>query len=190
MNHPTEQGFYQRERELPEAWPPLKTEIAEIGIYADKLEEMLIKLGWPKGDVMEMESVFREWVANAMIHGNMGIARQKGEGNEHWDKRLGTASSLPSNKAKHVYVNITATRSSLVIEIQDEGKNTEPFWLEKERHDSLKDPMQWFSGRGGVITLNFVNESHFEKNRTGVKVTFVRDLDREREIDSVANDVV
>ncbi len=161
---------------IPEAWPPIETDIGKVAEYEAKLEETLKLLGWPESDVLDASMVFREWLLNAMIHGNMGLFQNKGEDTKEWEERIKTAQNLPEVKAKRLYVNINATGNRLTVEIQDEGKDSREFWLENKQPDALQEPTKWHSGRGGILAQAFTNEMSFEKNNKGIKVIFVRDL--------------
>ena len=165
------------EAALPEAWPPIETNIAEVEKYETDLENKLKLLGWDDFDIFGVSMAFHEWVLNAMIHGNMGIARGEGETDEVWIERIRKAQKLSEVKSKHVFVDIKASVRNLEISIQDEGQNTPEFWLKEKISRTKEEELKWFSSRGNVMARAFTNSINFEKNKKGIKVTLIRNLD-------------
>jgi len=162
----------------------LETEINKVQIYEDKLNKILLGLGWEKEDVDAVSLNFREWVINAIVHGNMALKKQQIPKDEYWEKWITANQGKYRNKQKTVGVQLRANRHRVVIEIQDQGKNSPEFW-KNVKDATASENLLNTSGRGILISQKMLNSIDFEKNKQGVKVTLVRDLTKPLPINEI-----
>lgn len=153
------------------------TDIKRIQEFVKKLESILTQLGWEEEEVYRVSLVFNEWLANAVVHGNLGLEKSECPPNIDWVKWIERHQERAGNQAKKVGVTVRASKTEVTIEIQDEGKNSPEFWKKVKNATSSKNLLK-SSGRGFLLSRAYLNGLEFEKTPQGVKVTLSRDLNQ------------
>ncbi|MBI3231690.1 MAG: ATP-binding protein [Candidatus Doudnabacteria bacterium] len=131
----------------------IDSEVSDTDSYRAAIEGSLKVKGWNEDEADKIGLGFKELLDNAIKHGNK------------------------NTPGKKVSVKIKITPTKFEGEIQDEGKDSKAFW------ENLPDPtadenLLKSSGRGILMARAWMNEVKFEKNKQGVKVVFVRDLNQ------------
>jgi anti-sigma regulatory factor (Ser/Thr protein kinase) len=113
-------------------------------------------LHWPEDKTEEFSFAVREAVANAVIHGNIGIRRNEGETLDAYDERRDAAMRGEGGKKK-VNVEIYARESEMKAVVKDEGNFVAEL---RQASDVEGDEEQTMvpSGRGLRIILNGCDE--------------------------------
>lgn len=158
-------------------WPEIPSTIEAAMEYQNKMENLLQAQGWDEEAAYQVAYAFQEMLKNAIIHGNLGLKKSPGEEEEDWSKKVIAASLLPENQTKKVWVHISLTSRKIIVEIQDQGKDSGRFWENGTTGLRTGADTQWKSGRGLMISEAFLNQIIYEKNEQGIKTTLIRDLD-------------
>jgi anti-sigma regulatory factor (Ser/Thr protein kinase) len=148
--------------------------VNEVDKYEEKLKEMLIQNGWNEDEVFRLTLTFREWLINAMIHGNMGPLNKQELGDDNWYEVLESRQNQAQAEGKKVLVSGEVNPSRVEIRIQDQGKQSKEFWLE-HRRSPVDEGLMDTSNRGWYLAEHFTNSISFKKNGQGVEVTIIRD---------------
>ncbi len=159
------------------SWPDIPSTIEATVEYQEKMENLLQQNGWDEEEAYQVGYAFQELLKNAIVHGSLGLKKASGEQEEDWSKKVAAASALPEHQGKTVAVTVRITPRKTTVTIQDPGTNSPKFWEKETAGLRTGADTQWKSGRGVEISEAFLNQVHYEKNNTGVKTTFVRDLD-------------
>ena len=161
------------------SWPEIPSTLEAAAEYENRLNQMLMALGWDEEAAYQVSYAFQELLKNAIVHGNLGLKKEPGEQDEDWSKKVMTTSALDENKSKVVSVNISASPRRATITIQDMGKDTPEFWTKENEARGMRtgDDTKWQSGRGVMISEAFLNQVTYAKNDTGIKATLFRNLD-------------
>jgi anti-sigma regulatory factor (Ser/Thr protein kinase) len=90
---------------------------------ADRAREIaevkLTELGWPEDQRFAFSLAVDEAVANATLHGNLGVDKKDGE--EGYMERITAAQQLEENKAKRVEIFFRFTPEEAFAQIKDAG---------------------------------------------------------------------
>ena len=159
------------------SWPDIPSTIEAAVEYQEKMESLLKQNGWDEEEAYQVGYAFQELLKNAIVHGSLGLKKASGEQEEDWSKKVAAASALPEHKSKTVAVTVSITPRKITVTIQDPGANSTKFWEKETAGLRTGADTQWKSGRGVEISEAFLNQVRYEKNNTGVKTTFIRDLD-------------
>jgi anti-sigma regulatory factor (Ser/Thr protein kinase) len=126
---------------------------------AEMTKEELVRLGWPEEAAYKFSLAVAEAVANATIHGNLGIDKKDGEDN--YEERIRKAQE--ENEAKRVKVYFRFTKEEATAQIKDEGKFIPP----KEMIDPTEgDNLLKSSGRGFLIIFDGTDNVEFLEGET------------------------
>lgn len=142
--------------------------------YYQKLEKLLSENNWDNAEVYKITYAFHELLINAIVHGNLGLKKLKGNKEQDFALEVSKAEQLPQNASKTVKVTIHLKPDALIIEIQDMGKDSPEFWNSKIEGIRTGADLSWQSGRGIEIAEKFLDKISFEKNNTGIKVTLTK----------------
>lgn len=85
----------------------------------EMVEKKLIELGWPEGQAYAFSVAVDEAVANATLHGNLGISQR--DGKDTYEDRIKAAQQLEENKVKRVEIFLRLTSEEAFAQIKDAG---------------------------------------------------------------------
>ncbi|HUC01616.1 MAG TPA: ATP-binding protein [Candidatus Paceibacterota bacterium] len=121
----------------------------------DIVEKQLAAFGWPEDIAYRFCLSVREAMANAVIHGNLGLTMGKDE--DGYSARIAEAQRSEENKAKRVKVYYHLTKDEATVHIKDEGN----FIPTIKRDPTTGEALLKGSGRGlflidkGIDNLQF-----------------------------------
>lgn len=147
----------------------------EVNRYEKRLEDLLIQKGWGEEEIAHLCLVFREWLVNAMIYGNMGVNRERIGNDNDFYRVLDNMQKRARAEGKKVQVSGSVGPTRVEIRIQDQGKDSPEFWLETPPDITGQDKMK-IHNRGLFFAKQFLNPISYKKNEKGVEVTLIRDL--------------
>ncbi|MDR3582037.1 MAG: ATP-binding protein [Candidatus Pacebacteria bacterium] len=120
-----EQGQEQEQAEPEQAGSFERGFVWDSGLEAvdeaeEKVRESLAALNWPEEKIDDVALAAREAVANAVIHGNLGIQHMDGETPDSYDARW-RAASQGEGGDKKVNLEIYASEKEVRVVVTDEG---------------------------------------------------------------------
>jgi len=145
-----------------------------VDTHEDRLKERLKQLGWDDDETFKIGLTFREWLVNAMVHGNMGPLQKEEVGEEAWDKVIEERQKQAQATGKKVRVTGSVSDERVELIIQDQGKETREFWL-GHRRSPVKEGLMDTSNRGWYLAEHLMNSISFKKTPEGLEVTLIRD---------------
>jgi hypothetical protein len=108
----------------------------------EMVEKKLTELGWPEGQAYAFSVAVDEAVANATLHGNLGVNKRDGEAG--YEERIKAAQHLEENKAKRVEIFLRFTAEEAFAQIKDAGN----FVPEEIVDPTTGDRIEQAGGRG------------------------------------------
>lgn len=151
----------------------LPTDITLMDAAIGSFTGTLIAAGWEKDsdDLTDAQVGFRELLANAIAHGNLGVERPKGCEDTLTQLALKEQAKHPGKKQKKVFVTIKANKHELIITIRDEGNGFIRADVPNPLHpDNIMKP----SGRGIFNMLNFHGFKSVEHTEGGREVMAIK----------------
>jgi len=81
----------------------------------------LVDLGWGKDEIGNFPLAFGEALANAVVHGNLGLELGKGEDTGSFNKRIAKAEQSAEAQKRKVRVNLELSKDKAIVTIHDKG---------------------------------------------------------------------
>jgi anti-sigma regulatory factor (Ser/Thr protein kinase) len=82
-------------------------------------EDELVALGWPEDQAHSFSLAVNEAVANAIVHGNLGV--NKSDGESDFFERIKAAQGKEENRQKNIKLFFHLTKDEATVRIKDEG---------------------------------------------------------------------
>lgn len=126
-----------------------------IDVVEGKVEKKLVEFGWPEDTVYKFSVAVHEALANAIIHGNLGL--KMGDNEDGFPAAVAAAEELEENKSKRVKVYIRLSKDDATVQIKDEGTFVPDVMMDPTSQEGLLKG----SGRGflminmGIDNLQF-----------------------------------
>lgn len=134
----------------------LENSISAISGFGSKVEEKLRELGWTDEDVGNFSIAVDEAIANALIHGNLGIeGKKEDESREAYDLRVAEIAGNAENRGKRIRIEIHVAGGVAEVKVHDDGKGFE----RKQVPDPTTDEkLMGTTGRGIFLMEKFSDD--------------------------------
>lgn len=160
-----ERNFGQEQETFSEQWE-LSNTFEDMDKAVEDLRNKAKDQGWSEEELEDFVDVaFREALANAIIHGNLGVEKTAGTEHAAWVELVREKAQTSDKKIK---VGVNVTPGEIRVSIKDEGKGFEP----REVSDPTAEGLMKNSGRGLLFIRTYSDEA--ELSEGGTRITLVK----------------
>lgn len=142
-------------KEIYEEDLSLESKLESIDTVDGKVEGELNERGWPEDIAYKFSMAVHEAMANAVVHGNLGLAMEKDE--DGFSAAITAAEGLEENKIKRVKVHIRISNEDATVQIKDEGT----FVPDVIKDPSSQEQLLKGSGRGFLMIRDGIDNLQF-----------------------------
>ncbi|MEK9179816.1 MAG: ATP-binding protein [Patescibacteria group bacterium] len=125
----------------------LESKRAGIDDAVNEIIRRMKESGWNEDEIGLFQVAITEALANAIIHGNLGLKKDQNEDKGVYDDRVSAAENDPKLVGKKVLVGINIAPDEAIISVTDEGD-----FVAKEKSAEVEDAnIYTYSGLGGGL---------------------------------------
>ncbi len=141
----------------------METKLVSASEAMRPVEDKLLAAGWSDDDVWLFPVVVQEAIANAIIHGNMGLRHEEGEDKALFEARIARAENDPATTEKKVRVEFNITKDDATVTVLDSGLGFSPTEVpDPTSAERLYEP----SGRGVDLMSKICDKVEFYPGKT------------------------
>ncbi|HEY4509269.1 MAG TPA: ATP-binding protein [Candidatus Paceibacterota bacterium] len=158
----------------------LPTDIHLVDSAADAFVDRLVEAGWDResDNVFYLQIAFREALANAIAHGNLGVAMP--ENSDQTISQIAEAEQERNPSEKKVHVDIEVDDRKVSVTITDEGTG---FDFENPPNVAEGEKALQASGRGIMVMKgSFDSVAYSKEAGGGTRVTMTKERQEESAI--------